>query len=277
MDALKAYRGSPQATMSSDASESPSAPDETIQARLLSEDHANMGPSDPLEVLHLVPPSTVGIGDWLPGETAEYKRTTADRSEPTAVDVTLLKAAQETDAYFRDSGEAFSGQWWLRARGLSRFRDVEVDLFRLVTPTRFLISPETPSFDWPSNYIPVIGVQSGFNVGNYEVLKEASEELQLGKGKSPSTLLCDVFRVVNKSGVWLATLWMHREARPLGLVKYESADETIMLTGLLKLDISNLVSGRRGDLIDGRSSMFFGCSDCHVNGVQGGALLRARR
>ena len=205
--------------------------------------------------LNLIPPEQLGIGQWQIGDFARYRyrRKQAPASNQLLFD---REATFHIIAKLDDSG-----RYWLKKKGFSYFRTVPKETYRYVTVHDLRITEENRRYDFHENYIP--GKFSSCDQKNIPLAKL----VKLGKEKiktEAGTFECVHYRAEFGGALPHVEIWASATIPPLGIVRVRSETEMLDLLSFgqnTEIAVPKLIQ----PVIEGFSTLDFGCNSCHGN------------
>lgn len=229
---------------------------------------------DPLAILSeaglrlqifLLSPGAIGVSEWSVGDTSSYRYSSAPTSGEDRrragtgahVEVTVLGQARLTDAVV--GRRARPGNHWLRWKNLELFRDQGIDVYTLVQVGDLRTSEEAPRYTNQPGYMPSIDeVVNLRTCPQAELQFQGRVEVDVPAGR----FACALYEV--RIGDDKLRLWASPEVRPLGIVKLSSGHEQIELKEHRTGPTEVVVDPPMDSLVDGRSTLAYGCMSCHL-------------
>ena len=221
---------------------------------------------DMLHTLNLISSTQLGVAEWQIGDYATYQYQRQPRVYAKAMKQDIpgfLKARLvPRKVKFHIIGELNTSEqkrYWMRAVGFSFYRDIPVDIYRLVSHADLRITPETPQFNFVRNYVPTLFdtyQQTSTPMATLVKLNEVSLETPVG------ILECIHYRVEVAGKPVLIEIWVNPKISPRGIVRVSTPKEVLELTAYGKdpdVDIPKLIQ----PVIEGISTLNRGCSSCH--------------
>ena len=217
-------------------------------------------------ILNLIPPAQLGIAQWQIGDYATYRY--RRRSTPGAVleryfgpDV-MKERWSSRDVNFHIIAELTKSEQrhhWMRITGLSFYRNIPKDIYRLVSHSDLRITPDTPRYDFVRNYIPKrFNVYQQVATPMATLVKPEEVSLETPAGKFE----CIHYRVKVGANLTPVEIWTNPNILPLGIVRVSTPNEVLELASYgrdTEFNIPELIH----PVIEGISTLERGCSSCH--------------
>ncbi|MDD9974356.1 MAG: hypothetical protein OXU27_10135 [Candidatus Poribacteria bacterium] len=223
-------------------------------------------PGDMLQTLNLVSSTQLGVPKWQIGDYTAYQyrrppEVLASVLKQNLPDFPKVRLAPR-EVKFHIIGElSSSGQkrYWMRVTGLSFYRDIPRDIYRLVSHTDLRVTPETPQFNFVRNYIPTRfeTYQQTFTP-MATLVKIGEVELETPAGRFE----CIHYRVEVGGKPTLIEIWVNPKISPRGIVRISTPKEILELTSYgqdTDINIPELIQ----PVIEGISTLKKGCNSCH--------------
>lgn len=217
--------------------------------------------------LNLISPAQLGVMEWQVGAYAVYQYRRVQTSVISALEgyfmPDVLKAGLASrEVKFHIIGELSSSKqrrYWMRVNRLNFYRAIPIDIYRLVSPADLRITPETPRFDFPKNYVPSrFGLCQQTSIPIATLIKLGKSVLETPAGQFE----CVQYRVEFGTDSSPIEIWVNPKVSPLGIVRLRTPNEVLELTAHgqdTTFDIPELIQ----PVIDGVSTLEQGCTSCH--------------
>lgn len=221
---------------------------------------------DMLHTLNLISSTQLGVADWQIGNYATYQY----RRQPEMYTAAMKQNIPDflktrlapRKVKFHIIGElSTDGQkrYWMRATGLSFYRNIPMDIYRLVSHADLRVTPETPQYNFVKNYVPVLFdtyQQTSTPMATLVKLNEVDLETPVGM------LKCIHYRIEIAGKPVPIEIWVNPKISPRGIVRVSTPKEILELRNYGKdtdIDIPEPIQ----PVIEGISTLKRGCSSCH--------------
>ena len=217
--------------------------------------------------LNLISPAQLGVVQWQIGDYATYQYSPS-LATPQAVlgyyfgadDTKASRASREVKFHIIDELHT-SGKkrYWMKITGLDFYRTVPKEIYRLASHTDLRITPETPRFDFATNYVPTPDDycnQASMDLAKLTKLDEVTIETPAGR------LGCIHYSVDFGADVPQIEIWVNPKILPTGIVRISTPTEVVELTSYGKntdIRIPELMQ----PVIEGITTLEQGCTSCH--------------
>ena len=222
-------------------------------------------PGDMLQTLNLISSTQLGVQQWQVGDYASYQY----RRPPEVVASQLKKNIPDflkmrlvpREAKFHIIGELSISEkkrYWMQVTGLSFYRDIPRDIYRLVSHADLRVTPETPRFNFVRNYIPKRFEAYQQTTPMATLVKFGEVVLETPAGRFE----CIHYGIEVGGESTGIEIWVNPKISPRGIVRVSTPKEILELTAYgqdLDISIPELIQ----PVIEGISTLERGCNSCH--------------